>query len=95
MSRRSEISKLQSRARSDPPLNREHKSGQNWRAARAARQGGSNVDLLGDAQHIFKLDAKVAYSAVNFCVSEQKSNRSEASGHAVDFSRLGPAQRIF
>jgi len=58
------------------------------------RQRGSNVDLLGDAQRIFKFDAKVSDSAVNLCVSEQKLNRSEISGFPVYLRCFGPVQRM-
>ncbi len=63
-------------ARYVPPLRCEHRSAQDWRTARTARQGGSNVDLLGNAQRIFEFDTKVPYCAVYLGVSEQKLNRS-------------------
>ena len=31
----------------------------------------SNVDLFCDSQCIFKLDTKISYCAVNFCVTQQ------------------------
>ncbi len=81
-------------ARTEPLPRYDRRSGLDWRTASAARQHGSNVDLFGDAQRIFKFDTKISDSAVNLCVSEQQLNRPEISGFAVDFRRLGPAQRM-
>ena len=72
----------------------ERRSAQDRRTARAARQGGSNVDLLGDTQRIFKFDAKISDCAVNLGMSEQKLNRSEISGFAVYLRCFCPAQRM-
>lgn len=56
---------------SEPPLRRARKSGLDWQSARAVHQRGSNVDLLGDAQSIFQLNAKVAHGAVHFGVTKE------------------------
>ncbi len=81
-------------ARSEPLLRRERSSGLGWRTASAARQRASNVDLLGDAQRIFKFDTEVSDRAVNFGMPEQKLNRSEVSGFPVNLCRLGPTKRV-
>lgn len=73
-------------------LQLDRKSDLKWRTADAACQTGSNVDLLGDAQGIFKFDTKVSYRAVNFRVSEQQLNSPEISGFPLDLRRLGPEQ---
>ena len=81
-------------AQSEPPLRRERKSGLDWRTAHAVRQRGSNVDLLGDAQSVFQLNAKVAHSAVHFGVTKEQLNCAKIASLSVNFGRFRPAKRM-
>ena len=75
--------RLTKRARSEPPLRLDHRSGSDWRTVGAVRRHNSNVDFLSDAQRVFKFHTEVSYSAINLYVSEQQLNRPEISGFAV------------
>lgn len=78
---------------SEPLLHRECTPDLDWRTALAARQPDLHVNLLSDAQRIFKFDAEISDSTVNLCVPEQKLNRSEISCFPA-YLRRGPTQGV-
>ena len=51
-----------------------------------------DVDFLGDAQRIFELYAEVTDRAINLGVTQQKLNRTQVPGLAVNLRRLGASQ---
>lgn len=54
----------------------------------------SNVDLLGDAQRVFKLDAKIPHRAVYLGVSEQKLDCTKIAGFMVNERGLCAPHRM-
>ncbi len=61
---------------------------------RTVRQGGSDIDALGDTQRIFEFNAKVTDSAVDLGMTQQQLNCSEIASLAIDFRCLCSAQRV-
>ncbi len=69
-------------------------AGPGWRTTTAARHDRSEVDLFGDAQRVFQLNAQVAHCAVHFGVAKQELNGAKITGFAVNLRRFCPAQRV-
>ena len=66
--------------------------GAGWRTASAARHLHSEVDLFSDAQSIFKLDTRVAHSAVHLGMAQQQLDGSKTARLAVNLRCFRPAQ---
>ena len=60
----------------------------------SALPGRSDVGLLGDGERVIDLDAEIAHRALDLGVAEQKLDRPQIAGAAVDQRGLGPAQRV-
>ncbi len=57
----------------------------------AARQNCSNVDALSNAECVFKLDAKIPHSAIDFLVIEQKLYGATIASLSVNLCSFGSA----
>lgn len=54
----------------------------------------SDIDLLGDAQSVFKREAQVSHRAAHLGLTQQKLNGAKVASLAVDLHRLGASQRM-
>lgn len=54
----------------------------------------SNVDLLGDASCVFKLDTEIPNRAVHLGVAEQKLGRAQITSLTVDLRSFRASERM-
>ena len=61
---------------------------------KTVRHHGSNIDMLRDAEGIFKLNAEVAYRTVDLRVSQQQLHGARVASFSVDLRCPCPAERM-
>lgn len=61
---------------------------------KTVRQHSSNIDMLRDAEGIFKFNAKVAYRTVDLRMSQQQLHGAQVARFSVDLRCPCPAERM-